>query len=46
MPTAKKPAVKKAAAGDSAKGANQPVDALVHKADERLIISSRAEAVQ
>jgi adenine-specific DNA-methyltransferase len=38
--------VKKAAAGDSAKGANQPVDALVHKADERLFIPSREEAGQ
>ncbi len=46
MPTAKKTAPKKAAAGDSAKGANQPVDALVHKADERLFIPSREEAGQ
>lgn len=36
----------KATAGDSAKGANQPVDALVHKADERLFIPSREEAGQ
>jgi adenine-specific DNA-methyltransferase len=46
MAIAKKPAVKKAAAGDSAKGANQPVDAIVHKADERLFIPSREEAGQ
>ncbi len=38
--------VTKARAGDSAKGANQPVDALVHKADERLFIPSREEAGQ
>lgn len=42
----KKPATKKAAAGDSAKGAHQPVDAIVHKADERLFIPSREEAGQ
>ena len=47
MPSVKKtPAAKKAAAGDSAKGANQPVDALVHKADARLFIPSREEAGQ
>ena len=52
MPIAKKPqpkpkpAVKRATAGDSNKGANQPVDALVHKADERLFIPSREEAGQ
>lgn len=37
---------KKAAAGDSAKGAHQPVDAIVHKTDERLFIPSREEAGQ
>ena len=42
----KKTSPKKAAAGDSAKGAHQPVDALVHKADERLFIPSREEAGQ
>ena len=36
----------KAAAGDSAKGSHQPVDAIVHKADERLFIPSREEAGQ
>ena len=46
MPTAKKSTPRKATAGDSAKGANQPVDALVHKADERLFIPSREEAGQ
>ena len=35
-----------AAAGDSAPGQHQPVDALVHKADERLFIPSREEAGQ
>ncbi len=44
MPTAKKPST--AAAGDSAPGAHQPVDAVIHKADERLFIPSREEAGQ
>ncbi len=34
----------KASAGESAKGAHQPVDALEHKADERSFIPSREEA--
>ncbi len=45
----KKPSALKAApasAGDSAPGQHQPVDALVHKADERLFIPSREEAGQ
>ena len=45
MATRKTPAPK-ATAGDSAQGAHQPVDALVHKADERLFIPSREEAGQ
>ena len=48
MPTKKSapPKHKPAAAGDSARGQHQPVDALVHKADERLFIPSREEAGQ
>jgi hypothetical protein len=45
MATKKTPAPK-AAAGDSAKGTHQPVDALVHKGKERLFIPSREEAGQ
>ena len=41
-----KPSVKKAAAGDSARGANQPVDAIIHIDKERLFIPSREEAGQ
>lgn len=37
---------KKATAGDSAKGANQPVDAIVHIDKQRLFIPSREEAGQ
>jgi adenine-specific DNA-methyltransferase len=36
----------RANAGDSARGAHQPVDAIVHKSDERLFIPSREEAGQ
>jgi adenine-specific DNA-methyltransferase len=36
----------KATAGDSAKGSHQPVDAIVHKTDERVFIPSREEAGQ
>ena len=45
MPTKRAPPSKTAAAsaGDSAPGTHQPVDALVHKADERLFIPSREE---
>jgi adenine-specific DNA-methyltransferase len=46
MATRKKTSAPKAAAGDSAKGSHQPVDAIVHKADERLFIPSREEAGQ
>ena len=48
MATKKKAASKAApaTAGDSAPGQHQPVDALVHKADERLFIPSREEAGQ
>ena len=48
MPTKRAPPSKTAAAsaGDSAPGQHQPVDALVHKADERLFIPSREEAGQ
>lgn len=46
MATPKKTTSRRAAAGDSAKGANQPVDAIVHKGDERLFIPSREEAGQ
>lgn len=46
MATTRKTTPKRAAAGDSAKGAHQPVDALVHKADDRLFIPSREEAGQ
>lgn len=45
MATKKTPKAK-ATAGDSAKGAHQPVDAIVHKTDERLFIPSREEAGQ
>jgi len=45
MPTKKNP-TRKAAAGDSTKGAYQPVDAIIHKTDERLFIPSREEAGQ
>ena len=41
-----RPSVKKAAAGDSAPGANQPVDAFIHADKERLFIPSREEAGQ
>ena len=42
----RKPTPKKAAAGDSAPGANQPVDAIIHADKERLFIPSREEAGQ
>ena len=42
----KKPNAPAAAAGDSAKGRHQPVDALVHKDKGRLFIPSREEAGQ
>lgn len=42
----KKTPIPKAAAGESAKGAHQPVDALVHMGKERLFIPSREEAGQ
>ncbi len=40
----KRPAAKKASAGDSSKGSHQPVDAIEHAADERAFIPSREEA--
>jgi adenine-specific DNA-methyltransferase len=40
----KKTSSPKASAGDSTKGAHQPVDAIEHKADERAFIPSREEA--
>ena len=46
MATRKTPAPPPAAPGDSSPGAHQPVDALFHKADERLFIPSREEAGQ
>jgi adenine-specific DNA-methyltransferase len=42
----KKSTPKRAAAGDSARGANQPVDAIIHADKERLFIPSREEAGQ
>ena len=42
----RKPATKKAIAGGSAVGANQPVDAIVHTDKQRLFIPSREEAGQ
>ena len=46
MPTRKAPKPAQAAAGDSTPGRHQPVDALLHTADERLFIPSREEAGQ
>ena len=46
MATKKSSSATGAIAGDSAPGQHQPVDALVHKADERLFIPSREEAGQ
>ena len=46
MPTRKAPKPAQAAAGDSTPGQHQPVDALLHTADERLFIPSREEAGQ
>ena len=45
MATRKTPG-KRATAGDSAAGANQPVDAIVHNDKQRLFIPSREEAGQ
>jgi adenine-specific DNA-methyltransferase len=46
MATSRKTSARPATAGDSAPGQHQPVDALVHTADDRLFIPSREEAGQ
>jgi adenine-specific DNA-methyltransferase len=43
MPTRKAPKPAQAAAGDSTPGRHQPVDALLHTADERLFVTTRGQ---